>query len=160
MESVHGISVAGGTFPAQIWRLFMQPALQNESAREFALPKQWPVWTDFDAGPRTPTRATRTTRTPSDDSYDDTYYTPTREPDAAPAASSAAPAPARSGSAAASALVGPAAAAAAPRRAVALADSAAPAAGLGVLALVSVLRGARLAGRLSARTVERRPPGG
>ena len=50
MESVHGISVAGGTFPAQIWRLFMQPALQNESAHEFALPKNWPVWTDFDQG--------------------------------------------------------------------------------------------------------------
>jgi penicillin-binding protein 1A len=50
MESVHGISVAGGTFPAQIWRLFMQPALQNEPAREFAQPKNWPVWTDFDEG--------------------------------------------------------------------------------------------------------------
>jgi penicillin-binding protein 1A len=50
MESVHGISVAGGTFPAQIWRLFMQPALQNDSAREFAQPKNWPVWTDFDQG--------------------------------------------------------------------------------------------------------------
>jgi penicillin-binding protein 1A len=50
MESVHGISVAGGTFPAQIWRLFMQPALQNEPAREFAQPKNWPVWTDFDQG--------------------------------------------------------------------------------------------------------------
>jgi len=50
MESVHGISVAGGTFPAQIWRLFMQPALQNRPAREFALPKNWPAWTDFDQG--------------------------------------------------------------------------------------------------------------
>jgi penicillin-binding protein 1A len=50
MESVHGISVAGGTFPAEIWRRFMQPALQNESAREFPLPKNWPVWRDFDQG--------------------------------------------------------------------------------------------------------------
>ena len=68
MESVHGISVAGGTFPAQIWRLFMQPALQNESAREFAQPKEWPVWTDFDQGQY------------AEDSYSGTY-TPPAEPD-------------------------------------------------------------------------------
>jgi penicillin-binding protein 1A len=27
MENVHGISVSGGSFPAEIWRLFMEPAL-------------------------------------------------------------------------------------------------------------------------------------
>jgi penicillin-binding protein 1A len=27
MENVHGIAVTGGSFPAEIWRLFMQPAL-------------------------------------------------------------------------------------------------------------------------------------
>ena len=27
MQSVHGISVSGGSFPAEIWRLFMEPAL-------------------------------------------------------------------------------------------------------------------------------------
>jgi penicillin-binding protein 1A len=50
MESVHGISVAGGTFPAQIWRLFVGPALENRPALDFALPKEWPVWTDFEQG--------------------------------------------------------------------------------------------------------------
>ena len=87
MESVHGISVAGGTFPAQIWRLFMQPALQNESAREFAQPRQWPVWTDFDQGQY------------AEDSYSDTYTppaspTPAPEPPAPPSADSAAHPPA------------------------------------------------------------------
>ena len=27
MESVHGIAVSGGSFPAEIWRLFMEPSL-------------------------------------------------------------------------------------------------------------------------------------
>jgi penicillin-binding protein 1A len=74
MESVHGISVAGGTFPAQIWRLFMQPALQNESAHEFAQPKNWPVWSDFDQG-----------QYANSSGYDDDYdsggsYTPPPDP--------------------------------------------------------------------------------
>ena len=74
MESVHGISVAGGTFPAQIWRLFMQPALQNEPAREFALPKNWPVWTDFDQG--------QYANSSGYGDYDsgDSYYTPPSSP--------------------------------------------------------------------------------
>jgi penicillin-binding protein 1A len=50
MENVHGISVAGGTFPAQIWRLFMGPALESRPPLEFAQPKEWPVWTDFEQG--------------------------------------------------------------------------------------------------------------
>jgi penicillin-binding protein 1A len=80
MESVHGISVAGGTFPAQIWRLFMQPALQNESAHEFALPKEWPVWTDFDQGQY------------AEDSYSGTY-TPPASPTPAPEPPPPAPTP-------------------------------------------------------------------
>jgi penicillin-binding protein 1A len=75
MESVHGISVAGGTFPAQIWRLFMSPALENRRAREFALPKQWPVWTDFEQGQY----ANSSSFYDSDDD-DDSYYTPPEPP--------------------------------------------------------------------------------
>jgi penicillin-binding protein 1A len=75
MESVHGISVAGGTFPAQIWRLFMSPALENRPAREFALPKQWPVWTDFEQGQY----ANSSSFYDSDDD-DDSYYTPPEPP--------------------------------------------------------------------------------
>ena len=29
MENVHGIAVSGGSFPAEIWRLFMEPALEG-----------------------------------------------------------------------------------------------------------------------------------
>jgi penicillin-binding protein 1A len=84
MESVHGISVAGGTFPAQIWRLFMQPALQNESAHEFALPKEWPVWTDFDQG--------QYANSYSEDS-DDYEYTPPASPTPPPTPPSPTPQP-------------------------------------------------------------------
>ena len=33
MRNVHGISVSGGSFPAQIWRRFMEPALAGRPAR-------------------------------------------------------------------------------------------------------------------------------
>ena len=33
MENVHGIAVAGGTFPAEIWRLFMSSALGGSTRR-------------------------------------------------------------------------------------------------------------------------------
>src|SRR5215212_6318404 len=90
MESVHGISVAGGTFPAQIWRLFMQPALQNEPAREFALPKHWPVWTDFDQGQY----ANSSTYGDSDyDSDGSSYYTPPSSPTPPPPAPTPQPTP-------------------------------------------------------------------
>ena len=29
LDSVHGIAVTGGSFPAEMWRLFMEPALEN-----------------------------------------------------------------------------------------------------------------------------------
>ena len=35
MTSVHGISVAGGTFPAEIWRLFMEEAIGSTPERDF-----------------------------------------------------------------------------------------------------------------------------
>ncbi|MFL5931211.1 MAG: transglycosylase domain-containing protein [Gaiellaceae bacterium] len=90
MESVHGISVAGGTFPAQIWRLFMQPALQNEPAREFALPKHWPVWTDFDQGQY----ASSSSYGDSDyDSGGSSYYTPPSSPTPPPPAPTPQPTP-------------------------------------------------------------------
>ena len=39
MESVHGISVAGGTFPAQIWRLFMSSAIGGLEPVSFSEPQ-------------------------------------------------------------------------------------------------------------------------
>ena len=46
MLSVHGIAVSGPTFPAQIWRTFMEPAVRYAPfPTEFPSPKHEPVWT-------------------------------------------------------------------------------------------------------------------
>jgi penicillin-binding protein 1A len=87
MESVHGISVAGGTFPAEIWRRFMQPALQYRPARDFALPKNWPVWTDFDQGTYSNSSGY------GDSDSDDSYYTPPSSPTPPPPAPTPQPTP-------------------------------------------------------------------
>jgi penicillin-binding protein 1A len=50
MTSVHGISVSGGSFPAEIWRQFMEPALENVEPSEFAEPARWPEWKPFTRG--------------------------------------------------------------------------------------------------------------
>jgi penicillin-binding protein 1A len=49
MESVHGISVAGGTFPATIWNLFMRATIGNTEPVEFAQPTSEPEWREFEA---------------------------------------------------------------------------------------------------------------
>ena len=51
MQNVHGIAVSGGSFPATIWRLFMERALQGKSVADFREPSQWPVWRPFERGP-------------------------------------------------------------------------------------------------------------
>jgi membrane peptidoglycan carboxypeptidase len=80
MESVHGISVAGGTFPATIWQRFMSKALANAKVLEWAEPKHWPVYKTWDgqwqysgagydssssSGSYSPPAATTTTAKPS-----------------------------------------------------------------------------------------------
>ena len=50
MESVHGISVAGGTFPADIWRLFMEEAIGPTPEREFPEALSEPIWHDWTPG--------------------------------------------------------------------------------------------------------------
>ncbi len=50
MDSVHGISVAGGTFPAEIWRIFMDEALEETPETPFAEPDRWPTWKPFTRG--------------------------------------------------------------------------------------------------------------
>jgi penicillin-binding protein 1A len=50
MESVHGISVAGGTFPAQIWNLFMSSVLDGTREWEFPEPRSEPIWHPFTRG--------------------------------------------------------------------------------------------------------------
>ena len=50
MENVHGIAVAGGTFPAEIWGKFMDPALEDTPEAEFPEPDSWPTWKSFTRG--------------------------------------------------------------------------------------------------------------
>ena len=50
MENVHGIAVSGGTFPAEIWRLFMEPALDGVEPTSFPEPARWPEWKPFTRG--------------------------------------------------------------------------------------------------------------
>jgi penicillin-binding protein 1A len=51
MENVHGIAVSGGSFPATIWRLFMERALDGKPVADFREPTEWPVWRSFHRGP-------------------------------------------------------------------------------------------------------------
>jgi penicillin-binding protein 1A len=45
MDNVHGIRVAGGTFPAQIWGIFMRSITDGKPVAEFVEPNESPVWT-------------------------------------------------------------------------------------------------------------------
>ena len=47
MSSVHGITVAGGTFPASIWRLFMSRALDGAPYLSWPYPRNPAVWVPF-----------------------------------------------------------------------------------------------------------------
>jgi penicillin-binding protein 1A len=47
MTNVHGIRVAGGTFPATIWRLFMTPAFGKRPPGDWPLPTEPVVWVPF-----------------------------------------------------------------------------------------------------------------
>ena len=50
MENVHGIAVAGGTFPAQIWHEFMQTAVGQQRARDFPPPDRNPSFSYWHRG--------------------------------------------------------------------------------------------------------------
>jgi penicillin-binding protein 1A len=47
MTSVHGITVAGGTFPATIWRLFMVGAFGGNPPADWSLPHTPVIWQPF-----------------------------------------------------------------------------------------------------------------
>jgi penicillin-binding protein 1A len=51
MTNVHGISVSGGSFPAEIWRRFMYPALAGLPARDFPEPLQPVTFQTWHRGP-------------------------------------------------------------------------------------------------------------
>ncbi len=83
MENVHGISVAGGTFPATIWNLFMRSAIGNTPAVEFPEPQSEPEWSEFDSGQYA-------------NDYDEDYtpyYPPSPSPEPPPSPEPAPPAP-------------------------------------------------------------------
>ena len=65
MENVHGISVAGGTFPATIWKLFMEKAMENAPALTWRAPLDPVQWRSFTQG-----------QYGSSTSPSTTYYTP------------------------------------------------------------------------------------
>jgi penicillin-binding protein 1A len=48
MRSVHGITVAGGTFPATIWNLFMSSAYGSKEYLDWPLPDDPVEWESFD----------------------------------------------------------------------------------------------------------------
>ncbi|RDI74096.1 PBP-1a-fam: IA-type penicillin-binding protein [Gaiella occulta] len=50
MENVHGIAVAGGTFPAQIWRLMMERTIGLRPVRDFPAAKTLPEFKPFQRG--------------------------------------------------------------------------------------------------------------
>jgi len=50
MTNVHGISVSGGSFPAQIWRLFMSSAIGRLEPLSFSEPVDYPEWSSFERG--------------------------------------------------------------------------------------------------------------
>jgi penicillin-binding protein 1A len=51
MENVHGIAVSGGSFPAEIWRRFMEPALAARAPRDFPTPTRPAVYEPWQRGP-------------------------------------------------------------------------------------------------------------
>jgi penicillin-binding protein 1A len=44
MLSVHGIAVSGPTFPATIWRYFMESSVDTRNPPDFAAPSSYPTW--------------------------------------------------------------------------------------------------------------------
>ena len=51
MQNVHGIAVSGGSFPAEIWKLYMEQALAKVPVVDFRQPSKWPTWKPFHRGP-------------------------------------------------------------------------------------------------------------
>ncbi len=51
MESVHGIAVSGGSFPAEIWRLMMERTIGLRPSRDFPTARVPPHYQPFQRGP-------------------------------------------------------------------------------------------------------------
>ncbi|HZO63075.1 MAG TPA: transglycosylase domain-containing protein [Gaiellaceae bacterium] len=106
MLSVHGIAVAGGSFPAEIWRRFMEQAVRYSPPQEFPEPSTPPEFRTFKQGPwayagavpettsteTTTTTKTRTQRTTTERTTTE-EATVTVEPTTAPVTSAPPPPP-------------------------------------------------------------------
>jgi penicillin-binding protein 1A len=86
MTSVHGRTVSGGSFPADVWNLFMSSAIGSTQVADFELPRQQPVWKPWEGEYQdygtytpeyTPPADTETTET---DETETTTEAPSEEP--------------------------------------------------------------------------------
>jgi penicillin-binding protein 1A len=106
MDSVHGISVAGGTFPAEIWRRYMSTVMRYAPELEWTQPKNYPefrYWrrgefaipipTTKDCTFTTETSTTTTTIPIGDDCSTVSVSTPSTTTEASVPATTAAPPP-------------------------------------------------------------------
>jgi membrane peptidoglycan carboxypeptidase len=84
LDSVHGIAVTGGSFPAEMWRLFMEPALDNKEAVAFPEPRAWPEWKPFTRGEYALTYDP--SYTPETTDTEETETEPEKEPEKEPEA--------------------------------------------------------------------------
>jgi penicillin-binding protein 1A len=96
MSSVHGISVAGGTFPAEIWHDFMVVA--NDECTSFPAPTDPAQLSAFESGYANSGTTTEPTSpapapSPSPGQYDPLYYESPPQPAPDPVAPAPAPAP-------------------------------------------------------------------
>jgi len=101
MLDVHGVAVAGATFPVPIWHEYMAAALAHAKPLAFDLPNVYPVWRSIVRGTygsfgyyATTTTTTTTTAPPPAATAPRALGSPTRrpEPSLAPATSRVAPA--------------------------------------------------------------------
>jgi penicillin-binding protein 1A len=76
MLNVHGIAVVGGTFPAEIWRLFMEPTLDRTDPESFPEPSSWPTWKPFTRGKYALTYDPSYSRTTTTTSTEETTASP------------------------------------------------------------------------------------
>jgi membrane carboxypeptidase/penicillin-binding protein len=73
MLSVHGLAVAGATFPVPIWHAYMAVAEAKQPVRQFLVPKVYPTYKPFTRGyygyvsvaPSSTTTSTTTTSKPA-----------------------------------------------------------------------------------------------
>ncbi len=80
MQNVHGVPVAGATFPVPIWHEFMRVAEWNKPVRDFLSPDRYPVYTSWEQGHWGTTWDSSSSYDSSSTSSDDTSTPPPANP--------------------------------------------------------------------------------